>query len=149
MTGRRCDLREFSRAVMCVSSKCGSHEFPIDITSADIDFMGHVNNAVYLTWVQQAVLSHWKAIASPAELAAHRWVAVKHEITYRTSAFLDDRLIAKVQLQQVRRESAFYDVIIGRGDTVVAEIKSRWCCLDAVTSLPVRVQDATIKKFFR
>ena len=34
------------------------YEFPIDVAQDDIDFMGHVNNASYLKWVQAAVISH-------------------------------------------------------------------------------------------
>ena len=42
------------------------HLFAIHIDPADIDFMGHVNNASYLKWVQDAVIDHWRALA-PAE----------------------------------------------------------------------------------
>ena len=59
------------------------HYFPITIEPADIDFMGHVNNARYLGWVQDAVLSHWHKLAPAEAVAAHGWVALKHEITYR------------------------------------------------------------------
>ena len=34
------------------------HIYPIGIDPADIDFMGHVNNASYLKWVQDAVVLH-------------------------------------------------------------------------------------------
>ena len=43
--------------------------FPIGIDPADIDFMGHVNNASYLKWVQDAVIGHWRSLA-PAEAVA-------------------------------------------------------------------------------
>ena len=59
-----------------MSAKPYAH--PIDIKPADIDFMGHVNNARYLGWVQDAVLAHWQKFA-PAEAVAERaWVALKH-----------------------------------------------------------------------
>ncbi len=66
------------------------HLFPIAIAPADIDFMGHVNNARYLTWVQDAVIDHWKTFAPVEAVAQHLWVALKHEITYRRPAFLGD-----------------------------------------------------------
>ena len=59
------------------------HHHPIRITPEDIDFMGHVNNAHYLKWVQEAVVAHWEKLAPPAAVAEHLWVALKHEITYR------------------------------------------------------------------
>ncbi|MFN9499219.1 MAG: acyl-CoA thioesterase, partial [Erythrobacteraceae bacterium] len=57
--------------------------YPIKVAVADIDFMGHVNNARYLNWVQDAVLAHWNNLAPEEDVASKAWVALKHEITYR------------------------------------------------------------------
>ena len=45
------------------------HDHAIAVGSDQIDFMGHVNNAHYLSWVQEAVLSHWRSIAPPHPVA--------------------------------------------------------------------------------
>jgi acyl-CoA thioester hydrolase len=37
---------------------CWHHDLEVSIEPGDIDFMGHVNNASYLKWVQAAVMSH-------------------------------------------------------------------------------------------
>ncbi len=112
------------------------HDHAIDVDPGDIDFMGHVNNANYLNWVQEAVLAHWRNIAPPQEVAANLWIAIKHEITYRKPAFLDDNVIASVVVEKVQGASAFYDTIIRRGEEVLATVKSRWCCIDADTKRP-------------
>ncbi|MHA6722752.1 acyl-CoA thioesterase [Sphingomonas sp. RS2018] len=125
-----------------------AHLFPIGIDPADIDFMGHVNNASYLRWVQDAVLSHWRSLAPVDAVASHLWVALKHEITYRKPAFLDDDVIATVVLEKVQGASAFYDTIIRRGEDVLAEVKSRWCCIDAETKRPARLARSVIERFF-
>ncbi|RED16251.1 acyl-CoA thioesterase [Parasphingopyxis lamellibrachiae] len=117
------------------------HEHPIAVDAQDIDFMGHVNNANYLNWVQDAVLAHWQKIAPPQAVAAHLWVALKHEITYRKPAFLDDNVIASVVVEKVQGASAFYDTVIKRGEEVLAEVKSRWCCIDAETLRPARIAE--------
>lgn len=101
------------------------------IEDSDIDFLGHVNNAVYLKWIQAAALEHWHRIATPDAVALHHWIAVKHEIGYRPPAFLRDQFVASVMLDRVQRESAFYESVIRRGSDVIAEVKSRWCCIDA------------------
>ncbi|HEY9580029.1 MAG TPA: thioesterase family protein [Rhizorhapis sp.] len=124
------------------------HDFAVSIEPADIDFMGHVNNASYLKWVQAAVLSHWRRIAPPDAVAAHLWVALKHEITYRKPAFLEDQIVATVMLEKVQRESAFYETVIKRGEEVLAEVKSRWCCLDANTLRPARLARDVVDRFF-
>jgi acyl-CoA thioester hydrolase len=123
------------------------HVHAVTIKPSDIDFMGHVNNAIYLTWVQEAVIAHWKRVAGPDAVAAHAWVALKHEITYRRPAFLNDRIVATVELEQMRRESAFYQTIIRRGGDVLAHAKSRWCCLDAATLRPIRLDTDIVRKF--
>ncbi|WP_422921406.1 acyl-CoA thioesterase [Sphingomonas donggukensis] len=124
------------------------HKFAIPIDVADIDFMGHVNNASYLKWVQEAVLSHWRSLAPVEAVAGHLWVALKHEITYRRPAFLDDDVIATVILEKVHGASAFYETVIRRGEEVLAEVKSRWCCIDAETKRPARLARSVIDRFF-
>lgn len=124
------------------------HDFIISIDDADIDFMGHVNNAVYLKWVQAAVIDHWQCVAPEEAVAAYLWIAVRHEITYRLPALREDRLIASVSLERVQRESAFYDTTVKRGAEVIAEVRSRWCCIDAIARTPVRVTDEIVRCFF-
>ena len=124
------------------------HDFPVGIDPADIDFMGHVNNASYLKWVQEAVLSHWRKLAPAEAVATHLWVAIKHEITYRKPTFLDDEVIATVLLEKVQGARAFYQTVIRRGEDVLAEVKSSWCCLDAETLRPARLATNVIERFF-
>ncbi len=110
--------------------------------------MGHVNNASYLKWVQAAVISHWQGVAPAEAVARHLWVALKHEITYRRPAFLDDDVIATVLLEKVQGARAFYQTIIRRGEEVLAEVRSSWCCLDADTRRPARLTASIVDKFF-
>lgn len=119
----------------------------IAIKADDIDFMGHVNNANYLTWVQDAVVSHWQNLAPAEALATHLWVALKHEITYRKPAFLEDEVIADVLLEKVQGARAFYTTVIRRGEEVLAEVQSSWCCIDAETLRPMRVAKDIVNQF--
>ena len=124
------------------------HFHPIGILPADIDFMGHVNNARYLNWVQDGVVAHWQKIAPPDAVAKHLWVALKHEITYRKPAFLNDEIIATVILERVQGARAFYETLIKRGEEVIAEVKSSWCCVDAETLRPARIAADIAAHFF-
>src|SRR6478752_4577050 len=98
---------------------------PIAIEPADIDHMGHVNNAVYLKWVQDAVIDYWRSVAPADAVAKHLWVALKHEITYLKPTFPQDTVVAEV----------------------IGEIQSSWCCLDAVTQRPARLARDVIARF--
>lgn len=122
--------------------------FPIKVVPGDIDFMGHVNNARYLNWVQDAVLAHWNKIAPADEVATKAWVALKHEITYRKPAFLDDDVIARTVLEKVQGARAFYSTVIQRGEDVLAEVTSAWCCIDSETLRPARLRKEVTRFFF-
>ncbi|RYD66469.1 MAG: acyl-CoA thioesterase [Sphingomonadales bacterium] len=124
------------------------YDFQVDVAQDDIDFMGHVNNASYLKWVQAAVISHWQHLAPVEVVAQHLWVALKHEITYRRPAFLDDDVVATVLLEKVQGARAFYGTVIKRGGEVLAEVKSSWCCLDSQTLRPARLAKDVIDRFF-
>jgi acyl-CoA thioester hydrolase len=120
---------------------------PVAIEPADIDHMGHVNNAVYLKWVQEAVVDYWRSIAPPEAVAGHLWVALKHEITYRRPTFLHDNVVAEVIAENVDGARAYFTTIVRRGEEVLSEIKSSWCCLDAVTKRPARLARDIVGRF--
>lgn len=121
--------------------------YAVGIAPHDIDHMGHVNNSVYLRWVQDAVVQYWKAIAPKEAVAAHLWVALKHEITYRKPAFLDDQVVADVIAESMQGARAFFTTIVKRGEVVLAEVRSCWCCLDAETKRPARLARDVADRF--
>ncbi|MCM8557206.1 acyl-CoA thioesterase [Sphingomicrobium sediminis] len=120
---------------------------PIGIQKADIDHMGHVNNSVYLKWVQDAVVDYWSKVAPPEAVARHLWVALKHEISYRRPTFLDDVVVADVIADRVQGARAFFTTVIKRGEETIAEVKSVWCCLDAVSQKPARLAKDVVSRF--
>ncbi len=123
------------------------HHHPLGITAADIDHMGHVNNSVYLRWVQEAVIDYWQKVAPAEAVGRHLWVALKHEITYRRPAFLEDQVIATVVAEGVQGARAMFSTIIRRGEDVLAEVKSSWCCLDAASKRPARLARDVVQRF--
>ena len=98
-----------------------------------IDELDHVNNAVYLTWVQQAITAYWTHRAPAKYVDALAWIAQRHDITYRNEAFLGDRLEAKVALIGFRGSRALFRVRIDRDDTPVADVRTTLCCIDRAT----------------
>ena len=120
---------------------------PIAILPADIDHMGHVNNSVYLKWVQDAVVDYWQSVAPPDAVARHLWVALKHEITYLRPTFLQDNVVAEVIAEKVEGARAFFTTVLRRGEDVLSEIHSCWCCLDAATQRPARLAREIASRF--
>ncbi len=124
-----------------------THIHTLTIAPGDIDFMGHVNNSVYLTWVQEAVIAYWRHAAPSEAVARHLWVALRHEITYRRPAFLEDAIVARVVAEGVQGARAFFSTVIIRGEEVLAEVKSAWCCLDSATLRPARLARDVVRRF--
>lgn len=122
-------------------------QHPVAIEPADIDHMGHVNNAVYLKWVQDAVIDYWRTVAPTEAVAQHLWVALKHEITYRKPTFLQDIVVAEVIAEKVEGARAFFRTVLRRGDEVLSEISSCWCCVDAATRRPARLALDIVRRF--
>ena len=120
---------------------------PIGILPGDIDHMGHVNNSVYLKWVQEAVVEFWEKVAPPEAVTRHLWIALSHEIKYRRPTFLDDLVVADVIAERIEGAKAFFTTVIMRGEEVLAEVKSQWCCLDAVTRRSARLARDIAAKF--
>ena len=124
------------------------YHHPIGILPGDIDHMGHVNNSVYLKWVQEAVVRYWERMAPSEAVAGHLWVALKHEISYRRPAFLEDMVVADVIAEKMHGARAFFTTVVRRGEDVIAEVKSIWCCLDATTRKPSRLARDVTGRFF-
>jgi len=124
-----------------------AYHHPIGICAEDIDHMGHVNNSVYLKWVQEAVIRYWEKVAPPEAVARHLWIALHHDIRYRRPTFLDDLVVADVIAEKVEGARAFFTTIIKRGEEVLAEVRSSWCCLDADSRRPVRLAQEISRRF--
>ena len=121
--------------------------YPIGILPDDIDHMGHVNNSVYLKWVQDAVVKFWETVAPADAVTRHLWVALQHQITYRRPAFIDDLVVADVVANGTAGAKAMFTTVIKRGEEVLAEVQSTWCCLDSVTRRPARLARDIVARF--
>ncbi|HET9355288.1 MAG TPA: thioesterase family protein [Sphingomicrobium sp.] len=121
--------------------------YSIGIRADDIDHMGHVNNSVYLKWVQDAVVRFWETAAPPEAVARHLWIALQHDIKYLRPTFLEDIVVADVIAERVAGARAMFTTIIRRGEEVLAEVKSTWCCLDSVTHRPARLAVDVARRF--
>ena len=69
--------------------------FSMSVTAvaADIDALGHVNNTVYLRWVQDVATAHWRAIARPQDVGRYIWVVTRHEIDYLRATRVDETVM--------------------------------------------------------
>ena len=88
-------------------------EVNFTVTSADIDDLNHVNNVVYVKWMDEVAFKHWAFLTTDFPLPAYIWVVVRHEIDYKGQALLGDEIIAKTWVGETKgftseRLIAFY-----------------------------------------
>ncbi|GAB2635227.1 thioesterase family protein [Emticicia sediminis] len=120
---------------------------PITVAPDDIDELNHVNNIVYLRYVQDAAIGHWKTV--PQEIASQIiWMARRHEIDYLKQAFLSEKLVAKTWVDDFVGVKSIRHCEILRGEEVLARSVTHWISLDAQTLRPKRITEEIVKQFF-
>ena len=121
---------------------------PLRITSSDIDTLGHVNNVVYLRWVQEAAEAHWNSLTSITQRTELAWVVIRHEIDYYFSAKLSDDLFALTWVEASEGVKSIRIVeICSQAEKLLAKARTTWCLIDAKTQRPKRISDE-IKNIF-
>jgi acyl-CoA thioester hydrolase len=120
----------------------------LEPTAADFDENGHVNNVVYVRWVQDMATAHWRSRASDEDQARWAWVVLRHEIDYRRPLLPGETAAARTWVG-ARSGPRFirYVRIDGPDGEVCAQAVSDWCLLDIQTRRPTRVPDALVVAF--
>lgn len=118
-------------------------ELPLRVAGYDIDFAGHVNNAVYVRWLED-LRTVWMARWLPLEECPARGVMpvlVRIEIDYRAPLRLADRAIGRVWVTSAGRASALMETEIERaGDArLVARALQTVAFVDLKSGRPTRV----------
>lgn len=130
-------------------SEVERYELPIDVRPEDIDDLGHVNNVVYLRWVQDAATAHWQARAAQEDQASLFWVVARHEIDYLRSAFLETEVVARTWVGTATRRQFERHTELVRGDDGRTLVRARtiWVPVDAETLRPTDVSDRVREQF--
>jgi acyl-CoA thioester hydrolase len=106
-----------------------------------IDELGHVNNAVWVTWIQDIATAHWTAVAAPDHRERYVWVVTRHEIDYRGNISEGERVTAETFIPEGPRGAQFDRCVEFRdsaGKRIVAA-RSTWAMLDKAAGRLVRV----------
>jgi len=139
-------------------------EMIVPVFPADIDEQNHVNNTVYVRWVQEVATAHWRAIASPEVEQVIGWVVLRHEIDYKAPAMLGDEIVLRTwvgeatrlrfeRFTEIRRKSgpeSFRGTNSSRGEIdnqLLSQARTLWCPIDTKTGRPVRVSAAVRGQF--
>ena len=113
----------------------------VHVLPADIDGQNHVNNTVYLRWVQDVATAHWRSLASAEAQAAIGWVVLRHEIDYKAPASLGDEIVLRTWVGEASRLKFERLTEIRRrtGNQVLSKARTLWVPIDVRTGKPTRV----------
>jgi len=125
--------------------------FSLNITPQpdDIDELGHVNNAVWVRWIQDVATAHWEAVADPAHLETYIWMVTRHEIDYRGNVTAGEEVTGKTWIEKPPKGARFdrrVDFLNSDGKLIVSA-NSTWAMLDRATQRLVRVREDVAKPF--
>jgi acyl-CoA thioester hydrolase len=114
-----------------------------------IDELGHVNNAVWVQWIQQVAVAHWDAVASQAHRDAYYWVVVRHEIDYLRPAHEGDRIAARTWVADAPQGARFdrFVEFTGPDGKICVRSKTQWAIIDKVLGRPIRVPAEVVAPF--
>ena len=108
----------------------------------DIDELGHVNNAVWVRWIQDVAVSHWAAVAPPEHRDAYVWVVTRHEIDYRGNVNAGETVTGETWVPDPPKGARFdrHMRFTGADGRVKVEAVSTWAMIDRATGRLVRVR---------
>ncbi|UUO05242.1 acyl-CoA thioesterase [Blastopirellula sp. J2-11] len=128
------------------------YEHEISVAQADIDMQGHVNNLVYLRWMQDAAVAH-----SVAENWGKRrydelgcgWVVRAHAIEYLSPAFAGEELVVRTWLSDYFTASVLRQYEICRVDDgkKLAKAETKWVLIDMIKRTPRRIPNEILAAF--
>ncbi len=113
----------------------------ITVSSNDLDELNHVNNVVYVHWIQDVAKAHWETIASREVQQKCIWMVLRHEVDYRSQAVSGDVLVVQTWVAWSEGVKSERHVEIKNKNTgkVLINSKTLWCLLDATTKRPKKI----------
>ena len=122
------------------------HSLTFTAAAGHIDVMGHVNNAVWVQWMEALATAHWEADAAPEHVAAYAWVVTRHEIDYRGNIAVGESVLAETFIPDPPSGAKFDRRIDfrrigadGQPGKVIVSARSTWAMIDLASGRLMRV----------
>lgn len=116
----------------------------------DIDTLGHVNNTVWVGWVQDLATYHWETEADPAHVTAFIWVVIRHEIDYRGNIISGESVTGETWIPDAPKGAKSDRCVDFRNAAgkVIVSARTTWAMLDKETQRLVRVRPEVMDPFW-
>ncbi len=121
------------------------YQFEIDVTAQDVDRNGHVNNVVYIQWMQDAAIAHARVsgCTKASEAVGATWVVRTHHIEYLSPLFAGEKVIVvtwPANFQRVRSVRK-YKFVRAKDQAVVARAETDWVFVNVKTGRPQSIPE--------
>ena len=124
----------------------------ITVKAEHIDVLGHVNNVVYVAWMQDVATAHIEALGVGIEQyleLKHAMVAIEHQMQYRKAAMLDDDVILRTWFYDINALYSFRQYAFFRASdkSVLFTGNTKWACIEIATGRPKRMSPTFIQAY--
>ncbi|WP_281979296.1 acyl-CoA thioesterase [Tenacibaculum mesophilum] len=109
------------------------------VTSEEIDEYNHVNNVVYVQWMQNISDAHWKELSKNVQNIDYVWFVIRHEVDYKNQAVLGDEVTLRTWVGKTEGIRSIRHFEMYRGETLLVKSQTTFCLLDANTKKPKRI----------
>ena len=117
----------------------------ITVSSEDIDNLQHVNNLVYVKWMDKIATTHWAHLTKNHPLPQYVWVVMRHEIDYLKQANLGDEITVKTWVGETKGITSVRFMEFYKEDLLLVKAKTTWAMLDSKTFKPARIRENVLK----
>ncbi|UYH54725.1 thioesterase [Qipengyuania sp. SS22] len=114
-----------------------------------IDEMGHVNNAVWVQWIQDMATAHWDAMGRAEDREQFVWLVVRHEIDYRGNIDAGDTAEGTTWIEGPARGATSLRRVDFRNAAgkVIVSAATTWAMLDRESGRLARVRPEVLAPF--
>jgi acyl-CoA thioester hydrolase len=136
-------------------------ELGFTATGAELDELGHVNNAAWVKWIQDIATAHWRTVATAQHVDAYVWVVTRHEMKrspcppdtaeqcgalFTSSYYLralgpGETVTGRTWVGEAPKGARFdrHVEFVGADGKVKVRAKTTWAILDKASGRPLRV----------
>lgn len=111
----------------------------ITIPKSAIDENGHVNNVMYVQWMQDIAVEHYASIGGiEAQGSESTWVVREHKVEYFLPAFVDEKIEIKTWVENIRRVRSLrkYEFVRKSDGKILVKGETDWVFVDTKTGMP-------------
>jgi acyl-CoA thioester hydrolase len=125
--------------------------YEFTVPESALDMNGHVNNVVYVQWMQDVAVLHSDATGGTRAMHASggTWVVHSHKIEYLSPAFTGEEVVALTWVVNFRRVRSIrrHKFFRKRDNTLLAKGETEWVFVDVESGRPRMIPDEVMQLF--